>query len=328
MNHRLAFPLLVAAALVACAVPDSPSGLPDPPIGTAGPPVVVDCAPPGIASPDPLPQAGDLVPAGAIAARICYQPVDLPVPVPRPGAGVAPGPSAPVSRGGDTLYHGVDELVAALNALPSEPGPCTADIPQPATLVLTYPDGGRAELAVDLRTCRSVEYLGTTRYGGLPWDELFEAQRLATATGQPPAPMCTPSRKASVVWLDLRDDARVGHARRPVPYEPAAALVCRYRQEGRTLTLVDTATVTDQAGELARLVNSVIPSGDLYDGAPPYCPDDPETVDVLLFVDRAGGGYEIAVRGGDCPQIYPHPTLRYTPPAELLERIDAAVGLA
>lgn len=321
--------LVVVVIVIVLASCGGPNG---PPVGVAGPPVVVDCvAPPG-AQPAPTPAAGELVAIGAVAARLCTTPALEPRPVPTPIGG-GPATSSPeVPDGGPTLVHDVDRLVHTLNGFPSEPQVCTSDIPEHRTLVLTYPGGGRAELTVDVRTCRSVQRGDVTRYGPVAGvlQDLLEQQRVAGAAGGTPvAPECAASRRGGPVGLiELRDDALTRHARVPVPYEPGLAVVCRYTNSAGQLRLLDSGIIDDRLPELRALVNDAVPAGDLYTEAPPECPGDAATIDVLLFLDRAGGGYEVLVRDEGCRRIYTNPQapLRFAAPAELIERLDAAIG--
>ena len=310
-------------ALTACGsaavIPAGGSG--EPSMGTAGPPVVLDCDAPG--STAPAPEPGAFVAAGATAARICAAAPGDPGPYGRP--------IPPVLRAADegpTLYHGVDRLVTALNALSTEVGWCTADVPALATLVLAYPDGGRAELAVEQGACGTVRSGDVVRYGwsGSVLTELLELQQLAAAPATPPAaPDCAPTRPPG--RIELRDDALVAHPKVPVPYQPAVATICRYRQvPGADFELLrGLAVPADEAARLRTAVNDAVPE-DIIEGDAEFCPSAAETVDVLQFLDRAGRGYEVVVRGGDCPRLYTDWAFPFAAPPALVEQVGKLVG--
>lgn len=192
--------VMVAAVLVLAGCGDDSSSLPSSGRTTG-------TVPRSFACPDPAakvePAAGDTLPTGARAARICYS-AEMPVEWQPPH---------------EPLTHDVARLVALVNRqqfYPPADG-CNADAGPAYRIVLDYPDGARIVSGVTAG-CRDVRVGASDREGGRTvWRAYFHLlaqQREHARPGQVPTrPISCPTRRHPVPFTPLAEVGSLGRAR-------------------------------------------------------------------------------------------------------------------
>lgn len=207
------------------------------------------------------------------------------------------------------LVQDADRLVAELDGLAGydDSQDCPNDAGPIVDLVVR---GGEqpVEVTLELFGCELVAGWGDERTGAEEVHrllvELLERQRIAT-----PAPDATPAACPVPLWSQLTiyreplphwDEVVSLDPTVPgPPYEAVGARLCHYERTGvdsqpTTERVVDAATAESLRGLVV---------GDLGAGRPYPCPLETARAYVIVFVDAAGGSFEVRISADACRGI-------------------------
>lgn len=215
-----------------------------------------------------------------------------------------------VAGGSDSyvLERDADRVVELLDDLPGrragDPPGCPDDAGPTVELVI---HGDHADRTVVAETfgCQTVTGWGEDRTNGRELFqlifELLERQRVASLLTDPvPAecprplwPQLTIFREPTPHWdaLALLAESGIGP-----PYPAVAVRLCRYQATGSTSVPTSERLVEGDAAEALR--QQVVDDMTLGAGYP--CPLETARADVLVFVDAAGGSFEVRVSQDEC----------------------------
>ena len=243
-------------------------------------------------------------PVPAIASAAGSAVVDVVVtPHSGPGEPVRPAQRHRLARDAQLLLDRLSEL----RELPDSEG-CNADAGNTLDLTVRRPGEQQVRVRAEAFGCEAVTGWGEDRAGGKEVRtlvfELLERQRVASPVADPVPGLCpTPLweqlsilRQPLPHWdaLAALDDQAPG-----MPYGAAGARVCRYDSLGEgSRPAVERVVTADVAERLRRLV-----SANLRLGVGFLCPLIAEAADVIVWVDRAGGSFEVRIGRGACAEI-------------------------
>jgi hypothetical protein len=256
--------------------------------------------------------SGSLVPPGAVEAAVC-----------------AAGLEAGELRGFQVLRMNVDQLVTALNGLPTpdQPGPIRCiegDVTQ-LSLVLRYPDGAISTVVMDGYCGISYVPEGPVRLGTVldEFGRLYQEQVAATAADLDT--LSTPTCPATIAAdrLDLTSDVfgpereaierpirsphwvQLDPAQPALPYPLVAATVCRYLPDGDQAQLGVAQSERGDLTDLRDIINDTFQLTENGEERRSECGQDPDqrlgVPDVILVVDATGGTAEYWVYGNPNP---------------------------
>lgn len=197
------------------------------------------------------------------------------------------------------------------------------------------PAGDRVTALVEPTGCPTVQIGDQLRVQAaqplveLVW-ELTDTQRLADASASLQPPGCPDPTTVTPPSADYPDtppryEAYLPTGGQPVPVPVSAVAVCRYSS-----TYPDTAdlvTSTVVAGAGAGTARDLVNAQDALGGARRWHCEPPDgSFDVLVFVDAAGGRYEVRLGRGECRVFYSASRLSDEPEPALQQWVDDTLG--